>query len=396
MKKNNQNKVYQFLHDEKFVEWILRPTDELEDYWNTYLESHRSEKKDIKEASILLKETHKPKGTISDNEIDFLWNRIENSVKSQKSIIHIGYKWAAAASIIIILGLGSLYFFSYSPESEIDYNQIARVEPTSNDVVLILADETRETFSSDKIEIKYDKEGHLNVDNNQVEVPETTKATNQEEQLNQIVVPYGKHSFIVLSDGTKMWLNSGSRAIYPTKFIKKERQIFVEGEAYLEVSKDPKRKFIVKTNDIDIKVLGTKFNVSSYPEDSRSSVVLLEGSVEASVNNTKVKIKPNEILKYDKQTNNSNVSETNAAEYISWKDGWLLFKAENMADILVKLSRYYNVEMKISDERVKMLTLSGKLDLKSECEEVLQAIATTAPISFKKVDNEIEITLNNN
>jgi len=396
MKKNNQSKVNQFLHDEKFIEWVLRPTDELKTQWNSYLNLHPSEKKDIKKAISILKEMHKPEGTIHDEEIDLLWNRIDNTIKNEKSTRPLWYKWAAAASIVIIVGMGGLFLLNNNPENEIDYGQIARIEPTSNDVVLILADDSRETFSSDKVEIKYDEEGNIDVDNSNVQIPKTTKPVNEEEQLNQIVVPYGKHSFIVLSDGTKMWLNSGSRAIYPTKFVKNERQIFVEGEAYLEVTKDPNHKFIVKTNDIDVKVLGTKFNISSYPDDTRSSVVLLEGSVEASVNNNKIKIKPNEILKYEKQTNQSEVSTTNAIEHISWIDGWLLCKTENMADILVKLSRYYNIDIKILDEQVRSLTLSGKLDLKGDCEEVIKAISTTAPISFNKVDNEIQITLNNN
>jgi len=396
MKKNNQSKVYQFLHDEKFIEWVLRPTDELETQWNSYINLHPSEKKDIKKAISTLKEMHKPEGTIQDEEIDLLWSRIDNTIQNEKSTRPLWYKWAAAASILIIIGVGGLFILNNTPENEIDYSQIAKVEPTSNDVVLILADESRETFSSDKVEIKYDEEGNIDVDNSNVQVTKTTKPVNEEEQLNQIVVPYGKHSFIVLSDGTKMWLNSGSRAIYPTKFVKNERQIFVEGEAYLEVTKDPNHRFIVKTNDIDVKVLGTKFNISSYPDDTRSSVVLLEGSVEASVNNNKIKIKPNEIFNYEKQTNQSEVSITNAIEHISWIDGWLLCKTENMADILIKLSRYYNININILDEQVRSLTLSGKLDLKGDCEEVIKAIATTAPISFKKVDNEIQITLNNN
>lgn len=396
MEKDSRRKIYCFLHDKKFVNWVLSPNKELNDYWDDYISVHKTEEENIKEAIVLLKGMQKQNKKLSHKEVDFLWERIADSIqKEQENKAYFIVKWAAAACIIVLLGLGGWLLAHFSQNSDsIDYTKIARVEPKSDDIVLILSEEEHKTFSSDKVEIEYDKNGNVCVNKDKLTPKErnsTVKEPKMEkEQLNQIVIPYGKHSCIVLSDGSKMFLNSGSRAIYPAKFVKKERQVYIEGEAYLEVAKDPGRKFVVKTKDVSVEVLGTKFNVNAYPEDAFSSVVLLEGSVRASVNKDEIMMKPDEILKYERNSQQASVNKANAAEYISWINGWLICNSENFADIFMKLSRYYNVDIEVSP-KVKLLTLSGKLDLKTNCEDVLNAIALTAPVVYRQVNNKYKI-----
>mgnify|MGYP000486501160 CR=1 FL=1 len=397
MKKNSSRKVHQFLHDRKFVNWALNPNEKLNKYWHDYMSMHKDEEEEIQKAIVLLKGMHRYNEILSDKEIDLLWQRVANSIhKEQKQKVNLWRKWAAAASILVLLSVGGFFFPRfYQSKNSIDYTKIARVEPNSDDIVLILSDKKHKTFSYDKVEVEYDKDGNICVNEKKIdseaERSEIKETTLEKEPLNQIVIPYGKHSCVVLADGSKMYLNSGSRAIYPARFVKKERQVYIEGEAYFDVAKDLNRKFIVKTKDIDIEVLGTKFNVSSYPEDALASVVLLEGSVKASVNNEdEIKMKPNEILKYERQIQQTRIGKTNAAEYISWINGWLICNSENLANVLMKLARYYNVNIEISP-KVKTLTLSGKLDLKTNCEDVLKAIVLTAPIVYTKVNNKYQV-----
>lgn len=387
-------KIYHFLHDQKFIDWVLKPTRELEDYWNNYIQLNPAEKGDIEEArALLIGMVQKVKG-LKEKEVDHLWNRIETTIRSKRKKPVLSLWWLAAASIVIVIGLTGWFFQQYilNGDPVVDYSAVAREVPVSNDVTLFLSDSTRETFTSNDVEIKYDQSGVIVTGTGKI-LSDIENKSKQEEQLNQLVVPFGKHSSITLSDGTKLWLNSGSRAIYPVAFNKKYREIFIEGEAYLEVAGNASQPFYVKTEKIEVKVLGTKFNVSAYPDDTQTSVVLVEGSVEAVAGKKNFEIKPNQVFKLEKQTGETSLRNTNVMEYISWKDGWLLCNKEPIGEIAVKLSRYYNIVIEVSDDKVKQLTLSGKLDFKNTCEDVLNTIVLTAPVKYEINDGVIKLSM---
>ena len=162
---------------------------------------------------------------------------------------------------------------------------------------------------SKEVELKYSKEGKIETKAGKQIQTEDLKGNSEAEEMNQLVVPRGKRSSVELADGSKLWLNSGSRAIYPVVFSKKNREIFIEGEGYLEVSHDASRPFYVVTDAVKVKVLGTKFNISAYKEDNQVSVVLVEGSVEASVGLQKVVMKPDQIMNYAINTEKLSVEE---------------------------------------------------------------------------------------
>lgn len=387
-------KIYHFLHDQKFNDWVLKPTRELEDYWNNYIQLNPAEKDDIGEArALLIGMVQKVKG-LKEKDVDHLWTRIETTIRSKRKKPVLSLWWIAAASIVIVIGFTGWFFQQYILNSDpvVDYSSVVREVPVSNDVTLFLSDSTRETFTSNDVEIKYDPDGVIVTGTGKI-LSNVENKSKQEEQLNQLVVPFGKHSSITLSDGTKLWLNSGSRAIYPVAFNKKYREIFIEGEAYLEVAGNASQPFYVKTEKIEVKVLGTKFNVSAYPDDTQASVVLVEGSVEAVAGKKNFEIKPNQVFKLEKQTGETSLRNTNVMEYISWKDGWLLCNKEPIGEIAVKLSRYYNIAIEVSDDKVKQLTLSGKLDFKNTCEDVLNTIVLTAPVKYEINEEVIKLSM---
>jgi cytoskeletal protein RodZ len=251
------NKIYQIIHDKKFIDWILTPTNELEEYWNNYMQQNPRDKEIIREARVLLKEIAKNRTGLKEQEIHQLWDRIDATLANRRKQNVFSRRWLAAASILIIVGLSGWLFQQYYIKEEpvIDYTAVVRAEPSSNDVTLFLSDSSHETFSSNEVDIKYDGSGVIVTGTGKVLSSEAEKNSKNEEQLNQLVVPFGKHSSITLSDGTKLWLNSGSRAIYPVTFNKKYREIFIEGEAYLEVAQNASQPFYVKTDKINVKVL---------------------------------------------------------------------------------------------------------------------------------------------
>ena len=403
--------VNNFITRDDFVEWVQYPTAELDKYWKQFLLDNPSSKADIEDAIFILKNINPYEKQLENKRLEKLWISISKKTVTRNRSKRI-YIWSAAASVVAILGISMLLYFSGNPENEfVDFSSVAKVTEDTDEVRLILSDNSEKTFSSDDLEIKYNNEGEIEVTTengkkstsitnkipdaincNQRGISNSSAVGSKEEQLNQLVVPRGKRMSLILSDESRLYLNSGSRAIYPVKFSEKRRELFVEGEAYIEVAHDSKRPFIAVTDQVTVRVLGTKFNISAYPEDSYCSVVLVEGNVQAEVNSQQIDMVPNHLLVYQKITKETSLSKTEVLPYISWKDGWLYCKKEKLRVVAEKLSRYYNIKIEFQDEETPEMTLYGKLDLKTDCSDIFKAISAIAPISCVVNENEIIVS----
>ncbi|MCS3074709.1 FecR domain-containing protein [Bacteroides thetaiotaomicron] len=187
-----------------------------------------------------------------------------------------------------------------------------------------------------------------------------------------------------------MWLSANSRIVYPVEFKQHKREIYIEGEAFLSVSHDPNRPFIVKTSQMDIQVLGTTFNVSAYENKQTQSVVLVSGKIKVKTSKNESKtLSPNNLLSYNEQEG-IHIQSVDVQKYIAWKDGFYLFQTEKLKDIATKLSDYYGKKIMI-DSPLKTITCSGKLDLKEDLDEVLQTLIRTVPARIEKSDGIIHI-----
>jgi len=207
--------------------------------------------------------------------------------------------------------------------------------------------------------------------------------------FNQLRVPYGKRAFLKLSDGTSLWVNTGTTVIYPTKFAKDKREIYVEGEVFAEVFHDSSHPFIIKTEKLDVQVLGTVFNISAYKEDKQTNVVLVSGSVNVKPKNGKATvIKPNQLFAYTEQA--STLREVDVENYTSWHDGNYIFHNEPIENVLLRLSRYYNVTMKLPTSP-SGISCSGKLELKDNLTQLLNGLSEISTMSFAVKDNEYRI-----
>lgn len=166
--------------------------------------------------------------------------------------------------------------------------------------------------------LKYDTLGSSNIQQYALNT-KISQASSVKNEMHQIMVPNGKRADITFSDGTRIYINSGSKVIYPDIFEERKREILVEGEVYLDVAKRKDCPFVVKTREFDIRVLGTSFNVCAYREDEAASVVLVRGSVEVTTENkSKVRLAPNQLV--DIKGNKTQVRKVDVSEYISWKD----------------------------------------------------------------------------
>lgn len=238
----------------------------------------------------------------------------------------------------------------------------------------------------------------------------------------EIYVPYGSTSKIVLPDGSNVWLNAGSYLRYNNSFNINNRKLLLKGEAFFEVQKNKKIEFIVQTPGMEVKAIGTKFNIKSYPEEKIISATVVEGKVQV-INNLKAD-KPGEIILTANQTasyikeftappvvepekdKNQKLteeldeipskiadvnSEVNTDILVSWHEGKLIIERETLGSLAPKLERRYNIKMQFVDSAVKNYVFSGVL--KDETfEQVMEVIRLTSPLHFSVNGNFVKLT----
>lgn len=211
---------------------------------------------------------------------------------------------------------------------------------------------------------------------------------NLAENWVKIEVPRGTKSEFQLPDGTKGWLNSGSTLQYPSSF-KNHRKVKLQGEAYFNVVHRKDSEFTVALKDLDVKVLGTKFNVSAYAEDGLSEVVLKEGKVEVvgKSDHFSAVLKPEEKISYDSVTRTVKQSKVDLKKYLSWIDGYLVIDNEPFETAIRKIEHWYNVDVTIENEQLKAYRLRATFH-NEPLENVLRLVALSTPIVYT-IEDEV-------
>jgi transmembrane sensor len=241
----------------------------------------------------------------------------------------------------------------------------------------------------------------------------------------EVVVKRGSKSHFLLPDGTQIWLNADSKLLYNQKFNGTTREVELEGEAYFDVVKDKTRPFIIHTKAMDIKVLGTVFNIKAYAEDKTTEASLIRGSIEASFKDRpdeKIILKPQEKIVFTNDgriageqkinTTDKNIDvpdapiitvtkikyELNKKDSLLAETGWmkntLVFRSEPFEDLALRLERWYNVKIRFENESIKQLKLTGTFE-KESLQEVMEYLSATAGFSYKINKDEIMISKNN-
>ncbi|MCD7938434.1 MAG: FecR domain-containing protein [Tannerellaceae bacterium] len=318
----------------------------------------------------------------SQEEMDLGWEKIRQRVRQQRQIkgrrrIYLYATVAAAMLTGVILYLSFLH--TPQPEKSVLYElaSLWKQEEEPEDILLVAAEE-QIILPSDTV-VTYSNEGRLD---------EHTE-TAPEQVYDQVIVPKGKRVRIILSDQTKMWVNAGTRVIYPRIFSGKTREIYTDGEIFLEVTPDKEKPFIVRTNNFEVEVKGTSFNVCAYKEFSQS-VVLVEGSVDVThTGGAHVLLQPGQLLSVqaDKLGEPKRV---NTDDYVSWIHNLLVLREEPLQTVLRKLHLYYGTEF-VLQGAVEEITVSGKLDLQNDIMDVIRSIADTAPVRYTTQGEKIII-----
>lgn len=216
-----------------------------------------------------------------------------------------------------------------------------------------------------------------------------TAGTTAYHELN---VPAGGEFQYILPDGTKVWLNSKSNLRFPEKFDNNQRHVYLNGEAFFDVTKDAQHPFIVTTTQGDIRVYGTRFNITDYEKEDFSAV-LVSGSIEyKSPHGESVRLRPSQRVVYNPQNDHIQVNEVDTLLYTSWVNHQFIFRGETLENIMNTLSRWYDFTPVFQSDEIRHIRLSGRLNRHEDVHILLQSYEASTGIKFKVNQKEIIIT----
>lgn len=303
------------------------------------------------------------------------------SVSDKKGIQKFRINFAWAAIFVAVLFSGIIYLTQvnhiFFKDSAIVSKKNKKIKPGGNNAILKLADGTElilnqtpdgQIASQPGVKVAKTKSGELVYtfasDPKPNDIPNNTVST-----------PRGGQYHLILVDGTEAWLNAGSSITFPTAFIGNVRRVKVSGEVYFEVSKDKFKPFIVNTNQSEIKVLGTHFNVNAYEDEDYQKLTLLEGSIEIK------KGSQNKLLVPGEQANVSNASDAikisqidNLKSVIAWKNGYFQFSGSDLQSLMRQISRWYDTEV-IYNGRIPVKEYVGKIPRDLSVDELIKMLS---------------------
>lgn len=344
----------------------------------------------VEDVKALLGDTPKMENHTADQIFSKILIQAQEAEETEQRKFPFKRYMAIAASIIVLVTIGISYKNSFTvPKSNPIIN--------SNEITLQLENGDIQVISEYKKSQVADANGNIVGNQNGNKIVYDTETSIENLVYNTLKIPNGKRFELELSDGTIVHLNSGTTLKYPVKFIAGEnRQVFLDGEAFFDVSKDKKHPFIVNADKLNVRVLGTHFNVSSYPEDNLTDVVLVEGSVGMYTANEKFDADKNTILKpgykgsFNKNNSHINTKEVNTDMYTSWITGGLVFRDINFTTICKKLERRYDVSIVIKNKKLADEKFNASFGDKP-IEKILSYFDEVYGINYTRKNNIITI-----
>ncbi|MCL3781364.1 FecR family protein [Prolixibacteraceae bacterium JC049] len=271
------------------------------------------------------------KNTVSDKEVVNEWSRLDKRIRKKNLISpSIFWLWSQRIAVVLVLPLifATIYYFQQS--------------------------------------LYYEE-----------------KVTNVEAINHTVYAPLGGKTKVDLPDGSRVWLNAGSELTYPQKFNDNQRELKLIGEGYFEVMK-MKIPMIVHTADLDIKVLGTKFNLSAYANNDIVETQLLTGKVAVAVSEQNYELKPGEVARFNKKTGNMLINRIEQKAFVAgWRNNLFSFDDEAFAEIIRDIERSYNVTIRLLDPEIGQYKFNGTISSKS-IDQVMKIFAYSLPITYHK------------
>lgn len=389
--------IEDFTRDEYFQKWVLSPDAMSTNFWEHWLADHPHKRVTIEKSKRLVLLMNADDTELSDRDFDAMWRNIierrddgvRHRIEDHKGNQPIFRKIAAV--FVGLLATSLAVYMLVAPNDKHDLNILQETQ-----ITLELEDGTLEILDETSSKLVANTSGTIMVKQSHSTLQyKTIDSIPQVLAYNQLTVPYGKKFDLILSDGSRVFLNSGTKLRYPVFFLKDSpRNVYLDGEAYFSVETDKKRPFTVITDDMNTRVYGTEFNVSSYKNENNTSTVLVEGSVAVyKVHNelakTLVVLSPGERAVFENEE--IGVSLVNTTKYIAWKEGRLLFEDDPFYLIIKELERNFNVVIDNKFEALQHKKFTAAFQNES-LEQILKICQEHTPFKYKVAGNKIIIT----
>ncbi len=316
----------------------------------------------------------------------------ETKVISLKPVLRVvGYAAAVAAVVF-----GIYTYRSGNSSFEITTPEVVQAEDTSSDKIKIVqADGTISYLGLDDTASIKDAEGNLVVEKNEDQLVIQGENYSTKTEYLQISIPKGKLFQLALSDGTKVWLNAASALKFPRHFNSedKNRLVYLEGEGFFDVVTNTKQPFIVRTGSVDVEVLGTQFNVSSYDDDATIKTTLVEGSVainDPEQEDVRLKLTPNYQAIFSKNNKALERKKVDPALFTSWMHKKIILQNESFAEVYKRIERTYDVEITSLNQKLNDTRFTGEFDIEN-VEQILKVFSETIAFTYEIKDKKITI-----
>ena len=362
----------------------------------------------IRVVRYLIRRFRREEVTPSAEDRDALWQKICREVDRQTElrkrrlrlrIMSLGV--AASLLIAVSVGLFTRYMADEVPDiEEVAVGLLSATQSEEPEQPLLVMSPERIIPLQNHTKVEYSADGQVSLKSknevSHLEKVETEKGKDEPQvAYNTIIVPKGKHTRLQLADGSELHINSGSRVVYPSEFTGDKREIFVDGEIYIDVKPDKAHPFRVKTSAFEVSVLGTAFDVCAYSQDSKAEVILVRGRVRIDdKSGGTMELAPDQLARIE---NKQIVAKetVDAESCVSWTQGLLKLDGEPLRRLLFKLEQYYGTVV-TCDDAVKDLDIHGCLDINCTLAEVLERIAITASLRIEAAGEGFHIHAANN
>ena len=329
-------------------------------------------------------------------DVEVAFKRFRKSKREKERRLLVYRVAGVAAVLLVVLGVAVYSWIRKETGPENMAQLVEVLSPGSSRATLILAG-GKEVHLNDSMHLEIKEQmAMIKVKGDEVyysEDAEYADSSDLQPSINKVVTSRGGEYKLVLSDGTKVWLNADSRFEFPSKFVGQERCVYVEGEVYFEVAKDVSHPFVVTTKQAKVRVLGTSFNVRAYPDEIYRTT-LLEGCVEVLYKKDVVKVQPHEQWILDEGV--GRVAPVNVRMAASWKNGSFAFDDEPLLNVFQELERWYDVHVFIANEEIREMKFTGIFPRYANMDKVLNIVELATGVSCKVSNRTIVISKHEN
>lgn len=324
-------------------------------------------------------------------DVEYTWDALKEQLAGQRKRRSLFSSWqiGVAASVILLVGIGLYWGFNKKPKVK-QVEMAAHVEMGGAKAILVTSRGDEIVLQDSSVQLITLGGGMVaKNDGSQVSYKEN-EGVGKEDVLeyNTIRVPRGGEYKLFLSDNTEVFLNSDSEIRFPVKFGKGKRDVFLRGEAFFVVTKDASRPFVVNANDkMSVEVLGTQFNLQAYPDDAFVETTLNEGAVRVFNGKQGVRLRPDEQAVYDE--GKFTIRKVDASSYSAWKEGRFMLLNHSLENIMIRLARWYNIDIFWENPEVKEYHFSGELARYEDFTEILRMLELATRVHFEVKDRTV-------